>query len=85
MRYWASWWSGNYADEGCTETPFEMWVSGQRERADEKRDDCSICAVIDAEDEAAVETLIAAHFPDYEMRFCEAKSSDFSPPPDRFP
>jgi len=85
-RYWASWWSGNYADEGCTAPPFEFWVSGQRERRDGgEKDDCSICAVIDAEDEDAVEGLIKNHFPDYEMRFCELRASDFFPSPDRFP
>lgn len=31
-RFWVSWWSGNYYDEGCSKPPFEFWVSGQRER-----------------------------------------------------
>ena len=87
-RYWVGWWSGNYADEGCTKPPFKFWVSGQRERANDgpesKRDECSLCAVIDAENELAVEKLVAAHFPDYKMRFCEARPDDFVPD-SRFP
>ena len=31
-RYWVSWWSGNYEDEGCTKPPFQYWLSGQRDR-----------------------------------------------------
>lgn len=31
-RYWVSWYSGNYEDEGCTAPPFTFWVSGQCER-----------------------------------------------------
>lgn len=27
-RYWISWYSGNYADEGCTAPPFQFWVTG---------------------------------------------------------
>ncbi|MCP1757883.1 hypothetical protein [Bradyrhizobium elkanii] len=46
-RHWASWWSGNYADEGCTRPPFKTWVSGTRDR-DEERDEQSLCAVVDA-------------------------------------
>ena len=30
--FWVSWYSGNYADEGCTKPPFKFWVSGQRDR-----------------------------------------------------
>ena len=31
-RYWISWYSGNYEDEGCTEPPFQFWTSGYRSR-----------------------------------------------------
>lgn len=31
-RYWVSWWSGYYEDEGCTKPPFDVWISGQKER-----------------------------------------------------
>jgi hypothetical protein len=31
-RQWANWWSGNYADESCTNPPFKIWVSGYRDR-----------------------------------------------------
>jgi len=32
-RYWISWYSGGYEDEGCIEEPpFQHWWTGQRER-----------------------------------------------------
>lgn len=32
-RFWVSWFSGGYEDEGCVgEPPFTYWWSGQRER-----------------------------------------------------
>ncbi len=31
-RYWVSWYSGYYADEGCTEPPYQVWVTGSRQR-----------------------------------------------------
>lgn len=27
-RYWISWYSGNYEDEGCTKPPFKFWITG---------------------------------------------------------
>lgn len=89
MRYWVSWFSGNYEDEGCTKPPFEFWVTGQRDRQGNglsqkhARDDCSLCAVIDAESEDAVWKLVGKHFPDYEVRFLEEKNPNFQPG-DRF-
>lgn len=103
-RYWVSWWTGNYADEGCTEPSFEHWVTGQKHREDygmteeqltaleqiydedeydkfidkHARDDCSICAIIDAEDEDVVWKLVSKHFPDYKQRFCEIKADDYA-------
>jgi len=97
QRWWVSWWSGYYADEGCTEPPFQVWISGYRDRdnapehcptcgLDTKRDrdECSICAVIDAESEKQIWEVVAKHFPDYEERFCTPKEQDFEPG-DRFP
>jgi len=86
-RYWVSWWSGNYVEEGCTEPPFMYWVSGQRDRGDTEeteRDECSICAVVDSESKDSVWELIAIHFPDYEERFCTLKPNDYVPG-NRFP
>lgn len=31
-RFWVSWYSGYYADEGCTKPPFRVWITGQAER-----------------------------------------------------
>ena len=31
-RYWISWYSGGYSDEGCTEPPFKYWWTGSRAR-----------------------------------------------------
>lgn len=83
-RYWVSWWSGNYADEGCTNPPFQYWITGQRNREDPKKDDCSICAMIDASDEEEIWENISKYFPDFEQRFCELTSPD-AVPGDRFP
>lgn len=103
-RYWISWYSGNYADEGCTSPPFEHWVTGQRDRpqyglTDEQykkfdtlrgaakdsyldkhaRDDCTICAIIDAVDEDAAWKQVKTHFPDFVPRFVEIKEADWRP------
>ena len=104
-KFWTSWWSGYYADEGCTTPPFTIWVTGYRDRdnfgmtaeqyaiyetiepgdaayayVDEHaRDNCSICALIEAEDEKDVWLLVQKHFPDYEERFCNARPDNFDP------
>jgi hypothetical protein len=82
-RHWASWWSGNYTDEGCTKPPFKFWVSGYRPR-DEERDEQSLCAVIDAQDDLDVTNLIKQHYPDFEMRFIDEKPDGWQPG-SRFP
>lgn len=84
MRFWVSWWSGYYEDEGCTKPPFQVWISGSRNR-DEERDEVSLCAVVDASSEGQVWNAVKRHFPDFEMRFCDEVSNDWSPPRDRFP
>jgi hypothetical protein len=89
-RFWVSWWSGNYEDEGCTKPPFDSWCSGVRARADTKRtgrDEESYYAVIDTENKGAEKRIMASikkHFPDAEMRFIEPKPLDFKPG-SRFP
>jgi hypothetical protein len=108
-RYWVSWWTGDYEDEGCTTPPFQFWITGQRDREnhglndaeyrrlseienedeydsflnENARDDCSICAVIDAENTEDIWYAIQKYFPDFEMRFCDEQESDFTPG-DRF-
>jgi hypothetical protein len=27
-RYWISWYSGYYSEEGCTKPPFQVWITG---------------------------------------------------------
>lgn len=83
QRYWASWWSGNYADEGCTRTPYRYFVSGMRYRND-GRDEESLCMWFEADSEDAVRAAIMPHFPDYEERFIQAVDDDWKPN-DRFP
>lgn len=79
MRYWVSWYSGYYADEGCTKPPFEVWVSGHHNRDGGDRDDCSICAVLDAESETQVWYIVAKYFPDYKQRFCNEVTTVWKP------
>lgn len=89
-RFWVSWISGNYADEGCTKPPFKFWVSGQMFRNNptldengEEKNDCTICAVIDSESKNDIWKLVKRHFPDYRERFIEEKPADWKPG-DRF-
>ncbi len=93
MRYWVSWISGNYADEGCTKPGIQFWVSGYAQRRSHlpqefesgaEKDDCTICALIDAPNEEAVWAGVARHFPDYEQRFIEAVEHN-AMPGERFP
>jgi len=85
-RFWASWWSGNYASEGCTKPPFKFWSSGSRLRDDDdEKDDWSICAVVDAASEEDVRALALKHFPDAEFRFFEERPADWQPDTGRFP
>ncbi len=88
IRFWASWYSGNYADEGCTKPPFKFWVSGQASRRQEfpqtfsdgrEKDDCTICASIDANNEEDVWKLVSKHFPDYNQRFINRVDNDWAP------
>jgi len=73
-KYWTSWWSGNYEDEGCTAPPFKFWTSGEERReGDTDRIDLSICALIEAADSEEVWQLVEGHFPDYRARFCEQR------------
>jgi len=109
-RYWISWYSGGYEDEGCIEEPpFQYWWSGQRERPNhgltpEKyaeymkiededdanafldehgRSDGTACAMVEAESEDEIWTVVARYFPDYEYRFCELRE-DGATTGDRF-
>ena len=108
-RFWASWWSGYHADEGCTAPFFQVWISGSKGRANDgltaellakanaiededeydafidehAKDDVSICALIDAESEDQIWEVVAKHFPDYVVRFCEERPIDYNPG-DRF-
>jgi len=83
LKFWTSWYTGNYADEGCTKPPFEFWVTGQLDRAvngevSPDREDLTVCAIIDAESQDTVWKIVSCHFPDFRERFCDEKSSDFS-------
>lgn len=83
FRYWVSWWTGYYADEGCTKPPFTVWTSGERDQRKDGRDEVSLCAVLDAPNEVSVWAAVKHYFPDVEQRFCEIRPSDFKPG-DRF-
>lgn len=78
-RYWVSWWSGYYENEGCSEPPFQIWVTGSRDRKQDDKDEQSFCAVIDAGSEHQIRAAIRKYFPDYEMRFCNLVESTWTP------
>lgn len=85
QRFWVSWWSTYEAEAGCTRPPYQLWITGYRaSKGDLNYDECSICAVIDAESEADIWASVARYFSDYEPRFCNVKVSDWRPG-DRFP
>lgn len=89
-RYWISWVSGYYTDEGCTNPPFQFWRSGSRDRqGEDERDELILCAVVDCighpEDHINdIRDVLKRHFPDFEERFIEAKPDGWTPG-DRFP
>lgn len=93
-RYWVSWISGYYSDEGCSKPPFKVWISGQMERrsghpskfegTENEKDDCTICSMIDAHSEEEIWEAVKKYFPDYAPRFIEPRASD-AKPGDRFP
>lgn len=92
-RFWISWYT---ATDESPETSWKWWVSGEV---------CStptlwtICAVIDAEDEAGAKAIALKAFPDAALlplnwtmggkregwRFCEEHPLDWTPAADRFP
>lgn len=85
QRFWASWWSGRFTSEGCTQPPYRVFVSGTRDRNGSSGLDDESCVLwIEAEDEDAVRTAITPYFPDYEERFVERVGRDWVPG-DRWP
>lgn len=78
-RYWVSWWECRPKGKNFVETPFQYWVSGWREGGKGKRDEPSLCAMIDAPSEAAVWAGINRYFPHVEERFCTERPIDDRP------
>jgi len=84
-RYWCSWWSGYYLDEGCSMPPFQIWISTERARignppGKDERTEVGICALIDSDSKDKIMESIKRHFPDFEMRFMNEHNLDFEPP-----
>ena len=57
-RFWVSWMSGNYADEGCSAPPLKFWISGSRPRPNNGLSDLSYSIYLKIEDEDAAEEFI---------------------------
>lgn len=83
-RFWVSWWSGYYDDESCTKPPFQVWISGYRFVRADGRNECALCAVIDAPSKAVLWEAVNRYFPDAKRRFCRPVAADFQPG-SRFP
>lgn len=84
-RFWASWWTSNHVKRNCKKTPFKYWVSGTRDIDDSIiKDEQSLCAVIECGSEAELWKGIGKYFPDFEIRFCDERDSNWTPS-DRFP
>jgi exonuclease SbcD len=86
MKFWASWWSSYDSDKGCTEPPFEVWLTGEREAAhgDPGHSELSFCALVEAESVQEVWEVVRVHYPDFEPRFANLVADDWSAPADRF-
>lgn len=78
-RFWVSWYSKYFEEDGCSDPPIQFWISGQ-----DMDDNLSFCAVIDEYHEDMIWTKLRTYFPDLIPRFREAKSLDWTPG-DRFP
>ena len=92
-KYWVSWISGNYADEGCTKPHFKYWItdqlSGRRSCypqffIDGPKNDMICVALITTESEEEIWNIIGQYFPDYDRRFINIVSEDWVPPQERF-
>lgn len=84
-RFWVSWVSGNYADEGCTKPPFPLFETGALSREDgSERTDLTLCAILEADTEARLWETITRYFPDCGRRFIQVVAPDWLPG-DRFP
>lgn len=93
QKYWISFYSGYYEDEGCSKPPFQVWMSGQCERRTHlpqvfengyEKDDGIWCALVESHNTENIWKTVEKHFPDYEERFCHEVESDWIPN-DRFP
>ncbi len=83
-RYWVSWWSGAYADQGATNPPFQIWTMEHRPSRstdwnNKARDDLALTAVIDAPNAAAIWESVRLHFPDAEPRWAEPRPDNWHP------
>jgi hypothetical protein len=67
-RFWVSWWTGNYADEGCTEPPFHFWVTGYRDRKALEKIDAMPGLVGPLREAASAESYVDRDGEDEDMR-----------------
>jgi len=63
-RYWISWYSGYYADEGCTTPPFQVWISGSRERPNYGLTEEQHKHYLSLEDEDEMDEFLSEHSKD---------------------
>lgn len=99
-RFWCSWWHPYHESFEMKDTELQIWVSGYRrlseagpywkyyrkevEVEEECMDECSLCAVIDAESEDWIKDKIQEYFPGSGIRFIQEVDRDHVPG-DRFP
>lgn len=80
-RFYIQFLTGNYEDEGCTQSPFSWWNTGRERKRDKSdRTDMKLVTVIEAEQEELALALIDKHFPNFELVACAEISEDFIPP-----
>jgi len=95
QRYWVTFLSGYYKDEGCSHPDFPSWIlSDIKDRRlflphltsdGHPKTDCVIAGLIDAFSEEELWIRVKKFFPDYEMQSIETKPAQWQPPEDTHP
>lgn len=84
-RYWVSWYSHFYESYGHRSVSFPFWISGETMDEDENGvNRVTIVGLVEVESEETIWQHVGECMPDYEVRFCEERDSNWFPG-DRFP
>lgn len=82
-RYWVSWWSGEFEEDGCTPPPFRLMMFCTGHRGEDDAGQFSLCLLVESQSADDVWQMILRHYPDAELRFCDETAEGLES--DRFP